>query len=543
MHRHQSPGGRPGRYIASTMREDGLATLLPGLGNEAIALGVARWKFAGYGKRPVNHVGRDLLFGSLAREYRAWPYRELRRQPPDWAAPAFEPAWSDTSDTPRRVLNDHVALRLVHELSLARLVDEGGSRMTQEHHDVINDLYACRPVGLAMAWHEHDGRRHDYLCWRNRQCPWCHCRKVVRLYLKLVAGACDPREGRNKLLVMAKIRVEEDQVESDTLTPALVARASDRWKPELLQFGRRLGMVGGMLSHQVGPFVAAGSGAIASFRHEISLLAEGRCEVGGKWSQAGFDRVGELAGFGGTASPQPFLSVEAGNRAIPVEVTAMPMASRMATRWLLAGSAGHPMWGDPSRVTIGRNAGSRTHEGNHAAYQGVGVDGALALQPTFLYTFQQFFGAVGDLAPPPVRAGRDLGGRGVRRHRRRGRPAGGPSGGGAWPGGAESSARRGRGRSRRRPSPGRRPAVRRACGRARTSAGPRSLRTPPGRGGSGGPQAADRGAARGAAQSAGLRLIVTHRMSPNGLSLWEGSLFLFGGAAPVGAGRLRLRFR
>jgi hypothetical protein len=52
------------------------------------------------------------------------------------------------------------------------------------------------------------------------------------------------------------------------------------------------------------------------------------------------------------------------------------------------------MWGDGDRVTIERNEAARTHEGNPATRKRVGVDGALALQPSFLYGFDQFFGSL-----------------------------------------------------------------------------------------------------------------------------------------------------
>jgi hypothetical protein len=391
MIRHGLRRPRPGYGIQLMPRGGGMMTLLPRLDDESIAGGIARWEYAGFGRRPVDHVGRDLLFGSLARDYRAWPYHNFREGLPDWAAPVLEPARAAAWGPPRKALTNHLVLRLVHDLSLARLAGDDRGGMTQARHDTINALYACRPVGLAMEWHERDGRPHDYKCWRSRQCPWCHGRKVVRLYKRLMAGPCDPLQAGNKVLVMAKIRVEDDHESPEFLTAAGVDGVLGRWRPELLRYGRRLGMVGGLVGHQVGPLRVGGPGGHRAFRHDISVLGEVPCEVGGRWSWEEFRRLEVVAGFGERPDCPPCLWVEESEGAVPVEVTAMLMSSPMALRWLLAGSAGHPMWGDESQVRIKRNEAARTHGGNPAVRKRVGVDGALALQPSFLFTSDQFF--------------------------------------------------------------------------------------------------------------------------------------------------------
>jgi hypothetical protein len=319
------------RYgIDLTTRDDGLMTLLPRLDDESIAGHVGRWQFAGHGQRPIDHVGRDLLFGSLARDYRAWPYHHLRDDFPGWARPVLEQSRPVRPFSDRKALIYHLVLRLVHDFSLARLVNEGEGRMTQAHHDTINALYACRPVGLAVAWHERDGLDHDYKCWMNRLCPWCHCRKVIRLYKRLMAGPCDPARAGSKVLVMAKIRVEDNRDAGEILTPDRVAQVLGRWKPELLRYGRRLGMVGGLVGHQVGPLLFDGPGGRRAFRHDISLLAEVPSEVDGRWSQAGFDRLGVVAGFGERPERTPCLASGSADELVAVEVTAMPMGSPLA---------------------------------------------------------------------------------------------------------------------------------------------------------------------------------------------------------------------
>jgi hypothetical protein len=132
-----------------------------------------------------------------------------------------------------------------------------------------------------------------------------------------------------------------------------------------------------------------------TFRHEISLLGEVACEAGGAWDRARFDRLMELTGCAAPPDRQPLLADAETGAGVPVEVTMMRMADGKALRWLLAGSAGHRMWGDEARVTIERNEAARSHEGSYAVRKSLGVDGALALQPTFLYTPRQFWSYLG----------------------------------------------------------------------------------------------------------------------------------------------------
>ena len=387
---------RPDYGLEARPGPDGHPTLLPGPDEAAIAAGVRRWRFAAYGKRPDDHMGRDLLFGSLGRDHRAWPFRSLRSEPPDWipalAAAALGPE-DDPREAPRGPLTDHLILRLIHERHLASLVgDEAANRA---RHDRVNALYACRPMGLLLRWHEEDGHPHDFRCWNNRACPWCHVRKALRLHADLRAGPCDPARACDRVLVLAKVRVD-DPVDAGILEGGRVAQVLGPWKEELARFGRRLGVLGGLVTYQVGPLLGPrSSGARGpTFRHELALLGEVDCTVGGHFSQEKFDRMGRVAGFGAPAARQPLLVADGAVPPVPVEVTAMRLGAPSSLRWLLAGSAAHPMWGDEGRVRILRNAAVRTHDGQLTA-KGLGVDGALALQPTFLFAPAQFWSYVG----------------------------------------------------------------------------------------------------------------------------------------------------
>ena len=50
------------------------------------------------------------------------------------------------------------------------------------------------------------------------------------------------------------------------------------------------------------------------------------------------------------------------------------------------------MWGDPGFARVERNEAAVTHGGSWAVRKALGVDGVLALQPTFLLPPAQFWG-------------------------------------------------------------------------------------------------------------------------------------------------------
>src|SRR3954470_21349756 len=46
---------------------------------------VGNWEFVAVGNRPVDHLGRDVLLGSLMRDRRSKAFRSISRQPFGWA--------------------------------------------------------------------------------------------------------------------------------------------------------------------------------------------------------------------------------------------------------------------------------------------------------------------------------------------------------------------------------------------------------------------------------------------------------------------------
>jgi hypothetical protein len=354
------------------------------------------WRVSGYGPRPVDHIVRDLLFGSLGRDYRAKLYNRLRREPPAWIAAAARPAAEVEIDAPPSHLINHLILRLIHARHLAQLIlgdGDGDDEIEGERLGLIRALDSCPPVGFLFAGVDGGQAPWRATCWRSRACPWCHCRRVVRLYRRLIAGLCDPDRAGRKLLVMAKVRVVDDApdgVESECLTRERVEWVLSAWRPGLRWYGEYLGMAGGLVGYQVGP-VRLEDGR-RSFCHELSLLGEVDCDAAGTWSGEKHKRFRGRAGFRTPSGWQPALTDRRGGGGrVPIEVTAMRMADRKALRWLLAGSPAHRRWGDPARATIERNVAARTHHGAVRVRKAQGVDGALALQPTFLFTAEQFW--------------------------------------------------------------------------------------------------------------------------------------------------------
>lgn len=386
--------------VCTTTGSDGCETLLPERATDDLTRYVLRWTVKASGRRPRDYIGRDLLFGSLGRDYRPRLYHQLCRTPPDWVIAPSGNACNRVEGLKPGVIRRHLVLRFLHETHLAGLADHARGRLGQSQHDLLNALYACPPAGLELSWDEDDfGERDDYLpCDNARVCPWCHVRRVLALYDRLFAGPCDPGPAGNKLLVMVKVRVDDpaDHHGETGLTRKHVTGVQRAWKPRLMEYGRRLGVTGGLTGYQVGPFRSGGKGGQRSFRHELSLLGEVDVETGGKFDRARLETIRSSAGFSAGPDEQPFLRgrEHTSTQGVPAEVTMMRMADRKALRWLLAGSAAHRMWGDPAFARIERNEAARTHEGSLGVRKGLGVDGALALQPTFLFTPGQFWSFV-----------------------------------------------------------------------------------------------------------------------------------------------------
>jgi hypothetical protein len=402
----------PGRRGAPPLGDDpdvgphGFEALVPDADPEAVDRLVLRWRFAAAGRRPQDYIARDLLFGSLGRDYRATLFHRMRKSPPDWiTAAAREAAGRDGRWEVTQPLVDHLVLRRLHGRHLAQLLTVGRGSLEQAGHDTVNALYACRPTGFLMAWHEADGRPHRFVCWRNRACPWCHARKVVDLYGRLAAGPCDPARAGDSLLVMAKVRVDDPPAKGDdpeVLTRDRVDAVHETWRRRLVEFARRrLGVHSGLVGHQVGPVLLAGGDeteAVRSFRHELSVLGAVDCAADGAWSNARHERFQRAAGLGPFLRDWPRLAGAGAGPPLPVEVTAMRMDDPTALRWLLAGSPAQSRWGHSAVKLVDRNRAARGYDGRPALRKALGLDGALALQPTFLFTAAQLWSHLGATA-------------------------------------------------------------------------------------------------------------------------------------------------
>jgi hypothetical protein len=367
---------------------------LPRLEDDEFRYLMAPWRIAAYGRRPVDYIARDLLFGSLGRDYRARVFNRLRSDLPEWIKVVSRRSDSESeSGQSPKMMYSHFLLRAIHTRHLAELALRSEGERKSEELQKIRLLDACCPMGLLYDWNGAEVQNPFRPCRLARACPWCHCRKVVRLYRELLAGPCDPAKAGNKILIMVKVRIDEEpeeQVDSEVLTRNQVCRTIKVWQPKLEKFGTRLGLSGGLVGHQVGPVLLPDNRR--SFRHEFSLLGEVDHTRNGEWSAEAYDRFRHVAGFAAPEDHQPLLakSLDWGPT-FGLEVTIMRMADPNALRWLLAGSAAHRKRGDSAFVRIERNTAALTYDGSLHVRRTIGVDGALALQPTFLFTAKQFW--------------------------------------------------------------------------------------------------------------------------------------------------------
>lgn len=234
---------------------------------------VGNWEFVTVGNRPVDHLGRDVLLGSLMRDRRSKAFRSISRKPFDWA----EARVAHLPAERRAAAVQLTTLDLLHRGLLGRLwgridptaglevLGEVGRRIGARADTPIGTLIrlnSCRPAG-AKYCRVDDFMEEDFTCGRTAICPWCHSRAVVALHERLVAGPCSPETLTGKHIVRYNLRATAEQLArmrlyaefharhgtENILTDVRAAQAffSRLFKP------RMAGMSGGLRSIRVEP--------------------------------------------------------------------------------------------------------------------------------------------------------------------------------------------------------------------------------------------------------------------------------------------------
>ena len=157
---------------------------------------VKAWRIVDVGRRPLDFLMRDNLFGSLIRDPRAFEFQRLLRRPEPW----MEETLSHLAPGKARQALPVVVLDYVHKRLLASLfcpADTG--RPFEETIEEFGRLWACPPTGALLEKRTGRGKAKMLLCGAKRLCPWCHSREVVRLYEALAPHFAE--SARHRLLV------------------------------------------------------------------------------------------------------------------------------------------------------------------------------------------------------------------------------------------------------------------------------------------------------------------------------------------------------
>jgi hypothetical protein len=250
---------------------------------------VEAWKLAALGHRPRDYLARDLLLGSLWRDERPSVFHELAKKPPAW----IEDHVRHLPGSQERQAAQLTALHYLHRRQLARLwLGDVSSDVIgdEEVRPLLGRLWGCWPYGAKML---PPAQSAPQACWCRLAwlCPWCYARRAVGLEGLLREGPL--RRPQGKHLLLARLATFGEQASPDPdwderwcgrtgyhlQGPRKVRAMRSAVASRLRRLARRLGVSGGVITHQIGPWRTGdyrrGVGpGLASFQHDFALLGE-----------------------------------------------------------------------------------------------------------------------------------------------------------------------------------------------------------------------------------------------------------------------------
>lgn len=205
-------------------------------------------------------------------------------------------------------------------------------------------------------------------------CPWCHARKIERLYRFLVEGPCAPGRLAGKHLFTARFVVPGYTFGGRERAPHVdhAKRAREHWGPVLLRYIRSLRpkVTGGLMLFQVGPAMSQDERREKSFQYEFIFLGEVTLPTESEANHFKFQtglrpanrpRTVDFGGVNGTA----------------ILCSIVPADQPHALRYLL--------FGTPYKYPVDRLGISLSRYVDPQ----YGLQGAAALQPRYLFTPEQ----------------------------------------------------------------------------------------------------------------------------------------------------------
>lgn len=303
------------------------------------------------GNRPQDHMDRDLLLASLLRDHRLRMFRKQCLKLPAWASAIPE---SVPTNYHRRA-QQLIILGSMQQCLIEKMRDTIHVAADRNEGDrMLNAMEACLPRGALFTRTMADPGR---ACGRGRLCPWCHARSVQRLYRQLIEGPCTSDKLAEKHLVVLRTRVED----GEELDAQQVHSVRDDYRFRLRQVAREIGMQGGVIIHQVTPWIPQydrRQDRHRVFAHVFTMIGVVDSQEIGNFSQT-IDNACSDGWIG------------------EHETKTLPAATRHALRYLLFGSS---YKFDSSELGIVAN------DPRKLIY---GIQGAAALEPWFLFTPRQ----------------------------------------------------------------------------------------------------------------------------------------------------------
>jgi hypothetical protein len=113
---------------------------------------------------------------------------------------------------------------------------------------MLKAMEACMPRGALFSRTMLDRGR---ACGYARLCPWCHARSEERLYRQLLDGPCAPERLSGKHMIALRTLIEA----GEELQPQGVRDARNDYRCRLRAVAGRTGMEGGVIFHQVTPWM------------------------------------------------------------------------------------------------------------------------------------------------------------------------------------------------------------------------------------------------------------------------------------------------
>jgi hypothetical protein len=366
---------------------------------------LTHWRVQAVGHRPQDWLVRDLLHASFLRDPRPAWYHERVRHPPGWMLELV--GHLDPADQPAALR--HLAL---HSCVLQGLRKIASACSPGDDEDPVaiclGKLWNCWPCGVGVAWVGPGEKTPRDICAMARLCPWCHARKALRLYQRLARGPL--QELGQKYLALGRVSVPSPFLGSAAGVQRFLADSSSAnsagwlqqdgncWLPpnfnhllhpdhvayvrhelgqEFLDQARGLGLTGGILVYQVGPYLS--QAGLRVFVHELTILGE--VTFADADGRAAFEDAiamhGPPYGYIGPLD----VRMEGLNHVLVPHWLLLPATQPQALRLVLAGTAvNYPIAQlDLSAHHLDLKDGLR-----------FGIQGALAPQPAFLFDATQW---------------------------------------------------------------------------------------------------------------------------------------------------------